>query len=68
MAAHNHNYIMLLSRLDRAKRRLARLPAYTLEAQQVEIILSSKAFKQQILELISQAKNAFTLPHFIGKR
>src|SRR5699024_5801506 len=56
MVAHNHNYIMLLSRLDRAKRRLARLPAYTLEAQQVEIILSSKAFKQQILELISQAK------------
>ncbi|MDA3978699.1 CDP-diacylglycerol--serine O-phosphatidyltransferase [Gallibacterium sp. AGMB14963] len=47
---------MLLSRLERAKRRLSRLPAFDLTEQQLEILPSAKAFKQQILQLIEQAE------------
>lgn len=47
---------MLLSRLERAQRRLNRLPAFNLDQSQIEILPSAKAFKQKILQLIQAAE------------
>ncbi|OBW92706.1 CDP-diacylglycerol--serine O-phosphatidyltransferase [Gallibacterium salpingitidis] len=47
---------MLLSRLERAQRRLTRLPAFKLNQSQIEILPSAKAFKQKILQLIQQVE------------
>ncbi|MFC0309562.1 CDP-diacylglycerol--serine O-phosphatidyltransferase [Gallibacterium trehalosifermentans] len=47
---------MLLSRLERAKRRLSRLPAFDLNEEQIEILPSAKAFKQKIIQLIQQVE------------
>ena len=59
---------MLINKAKRAEQNLKNLPFLPLQAEQVEFLFSPLEFKAQIIELIRQAKNVFTLTALIWQK
>lgn len=58
---------MLINKTKRAEENLQALPSLALQPSQIDFLHHPAEFKQQIIQLIREAKRAFISPHFIGK-